>query len=243
MATTFRIERASTGRAACKFSGCKANIAKDDLRVAKVSPSPFDADAEIAAWYGGVFCACCMWVCVALFHVPAMLRRFHLPCIFKAQQRARAWRIEAASQLMGYLDLTPADQAVVDAALQDALEAAPAASTAKKPAESAAAKAVAAPPPPSSLAAFLFCDFCGLCEAIADEASLTVKSTLVNRALVEVRAGGVTEEQHGRRAEPSCHGVMRAGRRGPRPGVHEAAAARRRPARVQHAGEVHLPRV
>ncbi len=123
-----------------------------------------------------------------------MLRRFHLLCIFKAQQRARAWRIEAASQLMGYLDLTPADQAVVDAALQDALEAAPAASTAKKPAKAVAAAPAAAaaaaptPPPPSSLAAFLFCDFCGLCEAIADEASLTVKSTLVNRALVEVRA-------------------------------------------------------
>jgi hypothetical protein len=161
-----------------------------------------------------------------------------LPCIFKAQQRAKAWRIEAASQLMGYLDLTPADQAVVDAALQDALDAAPAASV---------AKAVAAPPaPPRALAAFLFCDFCGLCEAIADEASLTAKSTLVNRALAEVRAVA-WRRMAGKRNKTKTASclllLLCAGRGGPRPGVYEAADARRGPARVQHAGEVHLPRV
>jgi hypothetical protein len=38
--TSFRVERASTGRAACKFSGCKTTIPKNELRMWVVPPPP-----------------------------------------------------------------------------------------------------------------------------------------------------------------------------------------------------------
>lgn len=44
MSVSFSVEYASTGRAACKDSACKGVIDKGTLRIAKLSPSPFDPD-------------------------------------------------------------------------------------------------------------------------------------------------------------------------------------------------------
>ena len=44
MSTTFAIEYASTGRAKCQDSTCKQVIDKGVVRIAKLTPSPFDAE-------------------------------------------------------------------------------------------------------------------------------------------------------------------------------------------------------
>ena len=44
MSVSFTIEYASTGRASCKDSACKGAIEKGTIRIAKLSPSPFDPD-------------------------------------------------------------------------------------------------------------------------------------------------------------------------------------------------------
>lgn len=44
-----QVEHASTGRASCKE--CKETIAKGELRIGKVTPSPFDDDGTMTVWY------------------------------------------------------------------------------------------------------------------------------------------------------------------------------------------------
>jgi hypothetical protein len=59
MSASFAVELAKTGRAACKDSACKKIIDKGTLRIAKNTPSPFDADevrmnprCRAGAWWG-----------------------------------------------------------------------------------------------------------------------------------------------------------------------------------------------
>lgn len=186
--TTFRVERAPSGRATCKLASCKTAIAKNELRIAKLSPSPFDDDKEMAAWY-------------------------HVPCIFQAQLRARAWKIVAVAQLAGFDALTPTDQAEIEAAVAAAAAAGSGSGTkpktntktttsAKPPRVPAPAPALLPPAPKLKLmpasastttlatktttttpSTFLFCDFCGACDALAAEPSLTEKAAIVRRAL------------------------------------------------------------
>ncbi len=142
---------------------------------------------------------------------------------------------------------------------------------------------------PSSSAAFLFCDFCGLCDAIAADPSLTAKSAFVRDALKEVRCGRVLWQPNGNRVVLCCVVlccvvlccvvlccvvlccvvlccvvlccvvlmplqcvvvvvivvvtvvIVTTGGLRPCPTLHEAAAAERGPARVQHARQVYRP--
>ena len=50
MASTFRVDRAKTGRSKCK--GCKEPIEKDSLRIGKVTASPFSDDSEMTLYVG-----------------------------------------------------------------------------------------------------------------------------------------------------------------------------------------------
>jgi DNA ligase-3 len=197
--TNFRVERAPSGRATCKLASCKTAIAKNELRIAKLSPSPFDDDKEMAAWY-------------------------HVPCIFQAQLRARAWKIIAVAQLAGFDALTPTDQAEIEAAVAAAAGSGSGSgsgsgtkpktntkttTSAKPPRVPAPAPAPALLPPAPKLklmpasastttlamttttttpSTFLFCDFCGACDALAAEPSLTEKAAIVRRALDDAGA-------------------------------------------------------
>eukprot|EP00050_Salpingoeca_kvevrii_P020889 m.103651 g.103651 ORF g.103651 m.103651 type:complete len:1100 (+) comp9072_c0_seq1:161-3460(+) len=77
---TFKIEKAKTGRSGCK--GCKEKIEKDELRIAKITASPFSDDSTMSSY-------------------------FHVKCIFDHQMRQRATtnKIEHASDLEGFNEL------------------------------------------------------------------------------------------------------------------------------------------
>lgn len=47
MSATFVVEYARSNRASCKDTRCKGTISKDELRIGKVSPSPFDPDSTM----------------------------------------------------------------------------------------------------------------------------------------------------------------------------------------------------
>ena len=83
--TTFKAEYAKTNRSNCKK--CKGTITKGELRIAKLTPSPFSEGDSMAQWH-------------------------HPACLFQAFQKVRATTkiIEEPDDLDGYGDLEDGDK-------------------------------------------------------------------------------------------------------------------------------------
>lgn len=114
----FSVDYAKVGTSACKK--CKAKITKGEIRIAKMTPSPF-SEGDM----------------MKLYH--------HVPCMFDTFLNARATTkvIESSTDLDGWLDISPADREIILQHIKQTQEArankAATKSPTKKPAKSAAA--------------------------------------------------------------------------------------------------------
>jgi DNA ligase-3 len=84
----FSVDYAKLGTSACKK--CKAKIAKGEIRIAKITPSPFSEGDTMKIYH-------------------------HVPCIFDTFLHARATTkiIESSTDLDGWLDISPVDREII----------------------------------------------------------------------------------------------------------------------------------
>nr|BAJ98669.1 predicted protein [Hordeum vulgare subsp. vulgare] len=126
----FSIDYAKLGTSGCKK--CKAKIAKGELRIAKITPSPFSEGDTMKVYH-------------------------HVPCIFETFLNARATTkiIDSSTDLDGWSNISPADREIILEQIKQTQTAragkASGKSPTKKPTKSATSpvkKASTAPPPP-----------------------------------------------------------------------------------------------
>jgi DNA ligase-3 len=84
----FSVDYAKLGTSACKK--CKAKIAKGEIRIAKITPSPFSEGDTMKVYH-------------------------HVPCIFATFLHARATTkiIESSTDLDGWTNISPADREII----------------------------------------------------------------------------------------------------------------------------------
>jgi len=84
----FSVDYAKLGTSACKK--CKAKIAKGEIRIAKITPSPFSEGDTMKIYH-------------------------HVPCIFDTFLHARATTkiIESSTDLDGWSDISPLDREII----------------------------------------------------------------------------------------------------------------------------------
>ena len=105
----FAVDYAKLGTSACKK--CKTKIAKGELRIAKISPSPFSEGDTMKVYH-------------------------HVPCIFDTFLHARATTktIESSTDLDGWINISPADREIISEQIKRVEEAKTNKSTSKSPA-------------------------------------------------------------------------------------------------------------
>lgn len=84
----FSVDYAKLGTSACKK--CKAKIAKGEIRIAKITPSPFSEGDTMKVYH-------------------------HVPCVFETFLHARATTkvIESSTDLDGWSDINPTDREMI----------------------------------------------------------------------------------------------------------------------------------
>lgn len=110
----FSVDYAKLGTSACKK--CKAKIAKGEIRIAKVTPSPFSEGDTMKVYH-------------------------HVPCIFDTFLHARATTkiIESSTDLDGWSNISPVDREIILDQIKRVQTAKTSKSPAKKTTKSAAA--------------------------------------------------------------------------------------------------------
>ena len=115
----YSVDYAKLGTSGCKK--CKAKIPKGEIRIAKITPSPFSEGDTMKVYH-------------------------HVPCIFDTFLHARATTkiIESSTDLDGWLNISPADRDIILEQIKQTLETrvnkTASKSPAKKPAQPAAPK-------------------------------------------------------------------------------------------------------
>jgi len=117
----FSVDYAKLGTSACKK--CKAKITKGEIRIAKITPSPFSEGDTMKIYH-------------------------HVPCIFETFLHARATTkiIESSTDLDGWFNISPADREIILDQIKQIQTARANKSTSKSPAKKATKSATATTP-------------------------------------------------------------------------------------------------